>query len=110
MPLSRSCIPVRWAAAAYLLIGLSAELPAAAQSSLRPGWGFNWRLKERASCRPIDTTVLPSCSHCREVPNAYQSGSDAQACYLVPKFEYMIFPSEADCQKGLELLKRGTTP
>jgi len=84
--------------------------PAAAQSTLRPGWGFNWRLKDRAICRPIDTTVLPSCSRCRELPNAYQGGSDAQACYLVPKFEYIIFPSEADCQKGLELLKRGGTP
>lgn len=99
-----------WAAALCLLTGLATVAPAAAQSTLRPGWGFNWRLKERASCRAIDTTVLPICSQCRELPNAYKSGSNAQACYLVPKFEYIIFPTEADCQKGLELLKQGGTP
>lgn len=81
-------------------------MPAAAQSTIRPGWGFNWRLKERASCRLIDTSVLPSCSQCRELEDAYKSGVHAQACFLVPKFEYVIFPSEADCQKGLELLMK----
>ncbi len=94
------------AAASVLLLLL--QLPAAtAESTLRPGWGFNWRLKERASCRVIDTTVLPICARCREVPNAYQSGINAQACYLVPKFEYMIFPTESDCQTGLERMKSG---
>ena len=80
---------------------------AEAQSTIRPGWGFNWRLKDRASCRPIDTTVLPICSRCREVPNAYQSGLNAQACYLIPRFEYMIFTTESDCQTGLQLMKGG---
>ena len=94
------------AATALSLLLLPAPEPAGAQSRIRYGWGFNWRLKERATCRPIDSSVLPSCSRCREQPNAYQSGIDAQACYLVPKFEYMIFPSESDCQTGLELMKR----
>ena len=110
MPPSRRSISLRLATATCLLISLSGELPAAAQSALRPGWGFNWRLKQRASCRPIDTTVLPNCSNCREMPNAYQSGIDAQACYLVPKFEYVIFPSEDDCRTGLERMKRGNAP
>lgn len=110
MPLSRGCLLLPLAAAACLLLSLATELPAAAQSALRPGWGFNWRLKQRAECRPIDTTVLPNCSNCREMPNAYQSGINAQACYLVPKFEYVIFPSEDDCRTGLERMKRGSAP
>lgn len=81
--------------------------PVSAESTIRPGWGFNWRLKERATCRLIDNAVLPSCSRCREAPNAYQSGINAQVCYLVPRFEYVIFPTEADCQTGLDLMKKG---
>lgn len=96
-----------WTAVACTLASLAGPAPAAAQSTIRPGWGFNWRLKDRAVCRVIDTSVLPICAHCRETPNAYKSGIDAQACYLVPKFEYVIFPGEADCQKGLELMKQG---
>ncbi len=87
-----------------------AALPAAGQSTIRPGWGFDWRLRERARCRAIDSSVLPTCAQCRELPNAYQSGIDAQACFLVPRFEYVIFPGEGDCQKGLELMKRGGSP
>jgi hypothetical protein len=90
------------------LLLLYAVAPAAlAQSTLRPGWGFNWRLRDRATCRAIDTSVLPICARCREVPNAYQSSIDAQACFLVPQFEYIIFPNEADCQTGLQRMKSG---
>jgi hypothetical protein len=110
MPFSRTSIRLQLAAASCLLLSLATELPAAAQSALRPGWGFNWRLRERASCRIIDSTVLPNCSNCREMPNAYQSGINAQACFMVPKFEYVIFPSEDDCRAGLERMKRGNAP
>lgn len=110
MRFGRSGAIPQWAAAACLVAGLAAALPAAGQSTIRPGWGFNWRLKDRATCRPIDTSVLPICSQCRELPNAYRSGIDAQACFMVPRFEYVIFPSEADCQKGLELMRRGGPP
>lgn len=78
--------------------------------AIRYGWGFNWRLKERATCREINEAVLPTCSRCRELPNAYKGGVDAQACYLVPKFEYVIFPTEGDCQAGLQRMKSGATP
>jgi hypothetical protein len=110
MRFGRSGAFPQWAAAAGLLAGVAVALPASAQSTIRPGWGFNWRLKERASCRLIDTSVLPICSQCREMPNAYRSGIDAQACFMVPKFEYVIFPTEVDCQKGLELMKGGGSP
>lgn len=109
MRLGRSGAVPAWAATLCLLASLAVAMPAAAQSTIRAGWGYNWRLKERAQCRLIDTSVLPTCSQCRELPNAYQSGINAQACFLVPKFEYVIFPSEADCQKGLELMQHGNT-
>jgi len=110
MPFSRSGVIQPWVAAICLMAGLTAAIPAAAQSTIRPGWGFNWRLKEQAVCRLIDTSVLPICSQCRELLNAYQSGINAQACFMVPKFEFMIFPSQGDCQKGLELMKAGGSP
>ena len=98
---------LRGAIAAVWLAAVSLLDPVSAQTTIRPGWGFNWRLRDRASCRLIDASVLPSCSRCRETPNAYQGGIDGQACYLVPNFEYVIFPTEADCQRGLELMKKG---
>ena len=72
---------------------------------IRPGWGFDWRHPDRASCREITPEVLPYCSRCHEVPNAYGSGLDAQSCYLVPKFEYMIFPTAEGCETGLGRFK-----
>ncbi len=87
------------------IIPLVAQAEAVPPSRIRPGWGFDWRHPDRASCREITSAVLPSCSRCREVPNAYGSGIDAQSCYLVPKFEYMIFPTAAGCETGLQQFK-----
>ena len=87
------------------LMPLAAQAEAQPPSRLRPGWGFDWRHPDRASCREITPAVLPYCSRCREVPDAYGSGIDAQSCYLVPKFEYMIFPTAAGCEAGLQLFK-----
>jgi len=78
---------------------------AAPPSRIRPGWGFDWRHPDRSSCREITPAVLPYCSRCKEVPNAYGSGIDAQSCYLVPKFEYMIFPTAEGCETGLQMFK-----
>jgi len=88
------------------LLPLTALAEAAVPPSrLRPGWGFDWRHPDRSSCREITPAVLPYCSRCREVPNAYDSGIDAQSCYLVPKFEYMIFPTAEGCETGLGKFK-----
>jgi hypothetical protein len=82
-----------------------ADAQTVAPSRIRPGWGFDWRHPDRASCREITPAVLPYCSKCHEVPDAYGSGIDAQSCYLVPKFEYMIFPTSEGCEAGLQKFK-----
>ena len=89
------------------IVPLPAQAEAVPPSRIRPGWGFDWRHPDRASCREITPAVLPSCSRCKEVPNAYGSGIDAQSCYLVPKFEYMIFPTAEGCETGLQKFKTG---
>ena len=86
---------------------LAGQAEAVPPSRLRPGWGFDWRHPDRAACREITPAVLPYCSHCREVPNAYGISIDAQSCYLVPKFEYMIFPTAKGCESGLQKFKAG---
>jgi len=82
-----------------------ADAQAVAPSRIRHGWGFDWRHPDRASCREITPEVLPYCSKCREVPDAFGSGIDAQSCHLVPKFEYMIFPTAEGCETGLQKFK-----
>ena len=87
------------------LILQAAQAQAVLPSRIRPGWGFDWRHPDRSSCREITPAVLPYCSKCHEVPDAYGSGIDAQSCYLVPKFEYMIFPTAEGCETGLQKFK-----
>ncbi len=104
-PLVRLLLVAELLGLAYGIVPLAAQAEAVPPSRIRPGWGFDWRHPDRASCREITPAVLPYCSRCQEVPNAYGSGIDAQSCYLVPKFEYMIFPTAEGCEAGLQLFK-----
>jgi len=90
---------------AVALLFAAAAAPAAAPVPKAGSYGFNWLDPHAAKCKQLTKQDVAKLHKCEASDNAFGLESKSLMCKVDAKHEWIVYPTAAKCQEGLETMQ-----